>query len=76
MSNSVTGVVKFFNDEKGYGFITPDGGQSVSADVFVHKSEVTKANITKLVEGSRVSFVPAEGRQGKGKRATELSLIA
>lgn len=49
-----TGTVKWFNNRKGYGFITPDeGGQ----DVFVHISAVQKAGLRTLNEGAKVSYV-------------------
>ena len=48
-----TGTVKWFNTQKGYGFIQPEDG---SKDVFVHISAVQKAGLTGLNEGQRVSF--------------------
>lgn len=48
-----SGTVKFFNEQKGYGFITPQGG---GADVFVHVSALEAAGIRTLAEGARVSF--------------------
>jgi len=47
------GVVKFFNDSKGYGFIKPETGED---DVFVHRSAVEQADMGTLIEGQRVSF--------------------
>jgi cold shock protein len=47
------GTVKFFNAQKGFGFITPEGG---GTDVFVHISAVEQAGLTTLNEGQRVSF--------------------
>ena len=47
------GTVKFFNDQKGFGFIAPDDG---SPDVFVHISAVERAGWTTLNEGQRISF--------------------
>jgi cold shock protein len=56
------GTVKWFNAQKGFGFIQPeDGGK----DVFVHVSAVEQAGIANLVEGQRVSFDLEPGRQGK-----------
>jgi len=58
-----TGTVKFFNAQKGYGFITPEGGD---ADVFVHISAVEQAGMRTLHEGQRVSFdVVTDQRRGK-----------
>ena len=58
-----TGTVKWFNDQKGYGFIQPDDGGS---DVFVHISAVERAGMNGLNEGQKVSFdVVADRRSGK-----------
>ena len=58
-----TGIVKFFNTQKGYGFIQPDDG---SKDVFVHISALERAGIHGLVEGQKVSFdTEADRRSGK-----------
>ena len=66
MSNKVTGTVKWFNSEKGYGFITsPSGGK----DLFVHTSEV-KDGAT-LKDGDSVEYVEADSP--KGKAATEVT---
>jgi len=57
------GTVKFFNAQKGYGFIAPEDG---SQDVFVHISAVEQAGMSTLHEGQRVSFeVVADQRRGK-----------
>jgi CspA family cold shock protein len=56
------GTVKWFNAQKGYGFIQPDGGQK---DVFVHISAVERSGLGSLREGQRVSFDEEPGRQGK-----------
>lgn len=56
------GIVKWFNPEKGYGFIRPEDG---SCDVFVHISAVQKAGHTTLAEGARVSYELLPGRSGK-----------
>ncbi len=49
----MTGIVKWFNAEKGYGFITPDDG---SEDVFVHFSAIVAEGYKKLLEGQKVTF--------------------
>ncbi len=57
-----TGTVKWFNAQKGYGFIQPDDG---SKDVFVHISAVEKSGMGSLQEGQKLSFEVQSGRQGK-----------
>ena len=56
-----TGTVKWFNDAKGYGFITPDGG---GKDIFVHHTSVEMQGFRTLVEGERVEFVVTNGPKG------------
>ncbi|MFN0042920.1 MAG: cold-shock protein [Alphaproteobacteria bacterium] len=56
------GTVKWFNAQKGYGFITPDAG---GKDVFVHISAVERAGLGTLNEGQRVSYDIQAGQQGK-----------
>ena len=57
-----TGIVKWFNGQKGYGFIQPDAG---GKDVFVHISAVEKAGLSSLNEGAKVSYdaVPNKGKE-------------
>ena len=57
-----TGTVKWFNAQKGYGFIQPSDG---SKDVFVHISAVERAGIGTLNEGQKVTFDVERGQQGK-----------
>ena len=57
-----TGTVKFFNTQKGYGFIQPSDG---SKDVFVHITAVERAGLSGLNEGQKVSFDLERGQQGK-----------
>jgi len=57
-----TGTVKWFNAQKGYGFIQPDDG---TKDVFVHISAVERANLGSLHEGQKLSFELERGQQGK-----------
>ncbi len=57
------GTVKFFNDQKGYGFIQPDDG---GKDVFVHVSAVERSGMRGLIEGQKVSFeIETDRRSGK-----------
>ena len=56
------GTVKWFNQEKGYGFIRPDDGGS---DVFVHITAVEKAGYTSLADGVRISYELLSDRKGK-----------
>src|SRR4051794_21723840 len=55
-----TGTVKFYNDQRGFGFIQPDDG---SKDVFVHATALERAGMRGLVEGQKVSFDTAEDRR-------------
>ena len=57
-----TGTVKWFNTQKGYGFIAPDDG---TKDAFVHISAVEQAGLESLREGQKVSFDLEAGRDGK-----------
>lgn len=56
-----TGKVKWFNDSKGFGFITPDGGGD---DLFVHHSEVKTTGYASLAEGQTVTFEVGQGKKG------------
>ncbi|CAG7602042.1 MULTISPECIES: cold-shock protein [Candidatus Vallotia] len=56
-----TGIVKWFNDSKGFGFITPDSG---GEDLFAHFSEITEEGFKTLVENQRVSYQVKRGPKG------------
>ena len=56
------GTVKWFSQEKGYGFITPDDG---GEDIFVHFSGIEGAGFRNLEEGERVSYEPTQGQEGR-----------
>ena len=60
MSERVTGTVKWFNGQKGYGFIARDGGE----DVFVHYSAIAGQGFRNLEEGERVEFAIEQGQRG------------
>ena len=60
-----TGTVKWFDDAKGYGFITPDEG---GKDLFVHHSNVSGSGFKTLAEGAKVEFEAAEGQKGPEAR--------
>ena len=66
-----TGTVKWFNPDKGYGFIEPSDG---SMDAFVHISSVERAGLRTLNEGQKVSFDLQAGRDGK-TAAENISII-
>jgi CspA family cold shock protein len=64
------GTVKWFNSQKGFGFIQPDGG---SRDIFLHISAVERAGLTSVGEGQKVTFDLERGRDGR-ESATNLQL--
>ena len=66
-----TGIVKWFNDSKGFGFITPDEG---GEDLFAHFSAIQSAGFKTLKEGERVSFEVTAGP--KGKQASNIQSLA
>ena len=66
-----TGTVKWFNTEKGYGFIAPEGG---SKDVFVHISALERSGLTGLADGQKVSFEIQPGRDGR-ESAVDLAAL-
>lgn len=66
-----TGTVKFFNGDKGFGFITPSDG---AKDMFVHISALQASGIQSLREGQKVSFDTEPDRTGKGPKAINIQL--
>jgi CspA family cold shock protein len=60
VSQSETGTVKWFNNQKGYGFITRDSG----GDIFVHYSAIVEEGFKSLDEGMRVEFTVEQGQKG------------
>ncbi len=65
-----TGTVKWFNDAKGFGFITPDDG---SKDLFAHFSEIRADGFKSLAEGQKVSYSAGVGQ--KGPQATNIQML-
>jgi CspA family cold shock protein len=65
------GTVKWFNNQKGFGFIQPENG---AQDVFVHVSAVERAGLPTLSEGQRVNFQTLPDSKGKGPKAVNLKL--
>jgi len=61
MATREKGTVKWFNDQKGYGFITPESGKK---DVFVHQSAIMSAGFRTLAEGDKVEFSVEQGPKG------------
>jgi CspA family cold shock protein len=70
-SQMATGIVKFFNQSKGFGFVTPDEG---GPDVFVHITAVQEAGLPGLDDGQKVSFETEPDKRGKGPKAVNLQL--
>jgi len=69
MSNRQTGTVKWFNDEKGFGFITPQEGP----DLFVHYRAIESAGFKSLSEGQAVTFIAVKGQ--KGMQADQVQIV-
>ena len=67
-----SGTVKFFNQSRGYGFITPDDDGN---DVFVHVSAVEQSGIPPLDGGMRISFETEPDERGKGPKAINLQVL-
>lgn len=65
-----SGTVKWFNEQKGYGFISPEGGGD---DLFVHHSNIDSEGFRSLNEGQKVEYEPGEGR--KGPEATKVRVV-
>jgi CspA family cold shock protein len=70
---AMSGTVKFFNGERGYGFIKPDDG---GRDVFVHITAVERAGLKDLIEGQRITFEVEPDKKGKGPKAVNLVIAS
>ncbi|MBK1624268.1 hypothetical protein CKO32_11875 [Afifella marina DSM 2698] len=66
------GTLKFFNADRGFGFISPEDG---SKDVFVHISAIERSGLPQLAEGTRISFETQQDRRGRGPQAVNLQLL-
>ncbi len=69
VTQTQNGTVKFFNFDKGYGFIKPDSG---GPDVFVHVSALQSSGLEALNEGQRIAFDIEPDKKGKGPKAVNL----
>lgn len=69
---SQSGSVKFFNSEKGFGFITPDDG---GKDVFVHISAVQASGMEGLTENQKITFETEPDNRGKGPKAINIKAV-
>lgn len=67
--SKTTGIVKWFNEDKGFGFLTPDNGHK---DVFVHFRSIVSEGFRTLVEGQKVEFSIEQGQ--KGPQATNVTI--
>ena len=66
-----TGIVKWFSNEKGFGFITPDDG---GADLFAHFSAINARGFKSLTEGQKISFDVTQG--AKGRQAANIEIVS
>jgi CspA family cold shock protein len=66
------GIVKFFNTDKGYGFIKPDDG---GRDIFVHVTAVARAGLDTLDQGQKVEFEIEPDKKGKGPKAVNIIIL-
>jgi len=65
------GTMKFFNTNRGFGFITPDDGGN---DVFVHITALQRSGLPALEDGTKVTFEVEDDRRGRGKQAKNIEL--
>jgi len=69
---AMIGTVKFFNDEKGYGFISPENG---GPDIFVHIKSLLDTGMGTLSEGQKVSFETEQDKRGRGPQAVRVAPV-
>lgn len=67
----INGTVKFFNMQKGYGFVQPDDG---SKDVFIHITALQQSGLPGLNEGDKITFVLEDDQRGRGKQAGQVQM--
>ena len=67
----INGTVKFFNMQKGYGFVQPENG---GKDVFVHITALQQSGIPGLNEGDKITFVLEDDQRGRGKQAGQVQM--
>jgi cold shock protein len=72
MLSRFRGIVKFFDKDRGFGFIAPEGG---GRDVFVHVSTVQRAGVPHLEEGMALSYATEDDTRGRGPQAINLQLV-
>ncbi len=70
---AINGTVKFFNHARGFGFIAPEDG---SKDVFVHATALEASSVSALDEGDKVTFEIEDDPKGRGKQATNITLLS
>ncbi len=66
------GIVKFFDKDRGFGFVTPDAG---GRDVFVHVSTVQRSGMPHLEDGMKLSYATEDDARGRGPQAINLQLL-
>lgn len=66
------GTLKFFNNDRGFGFITPESG---GKDVFVHISAIERSGLHQIPEGTKLSFETEDDRRGRGPQAVNLQIV-
>ncbi|MGH6923418.1 MAG: cold-shock protein [Propylenella sp.] len=66
------GTLKFFNNDRGFGFITPESG---GKDVFVHISAIERSGLNQIPEGTKLSFETEDDRRGRGPQAVNLQIV-